>query len=172
MGLSYHAKGRVKYNIERFIKDVEALNLTVTSNTDSYKYLTKLKEKFDKTEEDYELNEEDVEELAYYMHRLREINDAELTGRKVFIITEKRMNVEKLLDSINEFFASNTFNNLPDLPRSDFSESGKCIAFERATAAGFHVLRGMEGVLRCIFQCIMISIFKKKFSRSIYSWIT
>lgn len=33
----------------------------------------------------------------------------------------------------------------------DFSEAGKCIAFERPTAAAFHLLRGTESELRELY---------------------
>ena len=42
---------------------------------------------------------------------------------------------------------SGTFDKLSELSKTDFTEAGKCIAFERYTAAAFHVLRGTEQAL-------------------------
>ena len=45
-------------------------------------------------------------------------------------------------------FPGGVFDKLPELTRYDFAEAGKCVAFERPTAAAFHLLRGTEGALR------------------------
>lgn len=34
----------------------------------------------------------------------------------------------------------------------DFVEGGTCLAFERPTAAAFHILRGTEGVLKIYYE--------------------
>jgi hypothetical protein len=39
------------------------------------------------------------------------------------------------------------YAKLPEVAQYDFGEAGKCIAFERPTAAAFHLMRGTEGVL-------------------------
>jgi hypothetical protein len=47
------------------------------------------------------------------------------------------------------------FSFLPEITQYDLNEAGKCIAFERPTAAAFHLLRGIEAVLR-LFYCTLI----------------
>ena len=49
---------------------------------------------------------------------------------------------------MSSLFAPNVLNSLPPIAQFDFGEAGKCIAFERPTAAAFHILRATEGVLR------------------------
>src|SRR5258706_16076864 len=44
---------------------------------------------------------------------------------------------------------------MPPIAKYDVEEAGKCIAFERPTAAAFHLLRGTESVLKD-FYCTMI----------------
>jgi hypothetical protein len=52
------------------------------------------------------------------------------------------------LENIGSLLAPGVYRKLPELARYDFAEAGKCIAFERPTAAAFHILRGTEGVLK------------------------
>jgi len=72
-----------------------------------------------------------------------------------FIVTDKRIDVEKLLDEVAGLFAPGTFAKLPEIAQYDFAESGKCIAFERPTAAAFHCLRATEAVLR-YYYCSLV----------------
>ena len=51
--------------------------------------------------------------------------------------------------------AKGVFEALPDISKYDFMEAGKCIAFERATAAAFYTMRGTEGVLRHYYCSII-----------------
>jgi hypothetical protein len=41
---------------------------------------------------------------------------------------------------------------LPVDARCDFDQAGKCVAFDLATAAGFHLVRGAESVLRGYYK--------------------
>ncbi len=81
--------------------------------------------------------------------------DAELKMRYTYLITPKRYDTKKLVDNIQELFAQNVFSRMPLLAKFDFSEAGKCIAFDLPTAAAFHILRGTEGVLR-FYYCSIV----------------
>lgn len=74
--------------------------------------------------------------------------DAELNIKNGFLIKEKRISTEKLINEIDSIFSIDTFLHLPDVARFDFMESGKCLAFDRNTASAFHSLRGTEDVLK------------------------
>lgn len=148
----YNGKSMVKHSLEMIITSVDELNLLVTANLRWFLDLKEYKEKFDEKNSDYLVTKEDVIEISSLMHNIKETIDAELQGRNVFVITEKRMKVTNLLDDIKKLFAQDVFINLPDLPRFDFNESGKCIAFERPTAGAFHILRGMEGIMRWLYD--------------------
>jgi len=74
--------------------------------------------------------------------------DAELNIKNAYLLNQKRISTEKLIDNISSIFSIDTFIHLPDIARFDFIESGKCLAFERNTASAFHALRGTEDVLK------------------------
>ena len=152
LGVPYHPKNFVKDSFEKLIRNIDELNLEVTSKVDWFREIKEYKERLDKTSSDFKLERKDVKKIFNLMNKIERVISAELQGRIVFVITEKRIKVEKLLDEIKDLFAQNIFNELPDLPRFDFKEGGKCIAFERSTAGAFHILRGMEGIVRWFFD--------------------
>jgi len=151
-GFPYHPKNLIKDSFERFIRNIDELNLEVTSKVKWFRELKEYKERLDKTPSDFILERKDANKISNLMDNLNSVISAELQGRIVYVITEKRIKVEKLLDEIKDLFAQNIFSELPDLPRFDFNEGGKCIAFERSTAGAFHILRGMEGIVRWFFD--------------------
>lgn len=73
---------------------------------------------------------------------------AEAKGIYAYVVTDKTIDVKKLLGDVGKLFRPNVFNSLPEIARYDFEEAGLCIAFERSTAAAFHILRATEAVLR------------------------
>src|SRR5712692_3802367 len=80
---------------------------------------------------------------------------AEAENRMTYVVTEKRLQVTKLLNAVAELFAPNVFEKLPDVAKYDFSEAGKCTAFERSTGAASHLLRGTEATLREFYSRIV-----------------
>ena len=47
------------------------------------------------------------------------------------------------------------FISLPEVAQHDSQECGRCIVFERPTAAAFHILRGTEAALRMFYLSIV-----------------
>lgn len=143
-------------NIERILKEMDDLGLTVTI-TASYK-LEEFQEKLlsEKVKEGRQLSSEECKELRDILSYIRHTMTAEARGKFAFVTTDKRYDVIKLLDDMAEVFAPKIYESLPDMAKFDFSEAGKCIVFERPTAAAFHILRGTE---------VLVRIYYKKFLR-------
>lgn len=80
--------------------------------------------------------------------------DAELNIKMGYLINEKRISTDKLIEEISSIFSKDTFLHLPDIARFDFAESGKCIAYERNTASAFHSLRGTEDTLKFYYTSL------------------
>lgn len=68
--------------------------------------------------------------------------------RYAYILSEKRLGLDRLQNKIGELFGDNVFEHLSELSKKDFTEAGKCLAFERYTASAFHILRATEEELR------------------------
>ncbi len=152
-GVPVHGKNFILDNIDDFLTKLSEFILPVTKRASSE--LQEFKEKLEKTISEHKLTPEEQVELREIMGNIRETLFAEAAGNFAFIVTDKRIDVDKLLYKMEELFAPNVFNLLPEVAKYDFNEAGKCIAFERSTAAAFHLLRGTEDVLKK-FYCFFI----------------
>lgn len=73
---------------------------------------------------------------------------AEAEGKAAYLITEKRLDKEKLVRKQSALLANGVWKSLPHICTSDFTSACKAIVFELPTAAAFHILRCTEGGLR------------------------
>lgn len=110
------------------------------------------------TENDALLTADQAASLRAIMNEVRPTLFAEAEGNVAYIVADKRLDVNKLLDDVGSLFGSGVFSSMNAIARLDFEEAGKCLAFERATAAAFHLMRGTESVLRDFY----FSVVKQK----------
>ena len=144
-------EGRIIYNIEQLFQYLEQLKLNVTARLAHGKLddlLTELKAKPHGTA----LSAAEANRLRESITLLRETLECEIEGTGAYTPTPKRLDLPRLLSDVSSLFAPNVFNSLPAIAQFDFAEAGKCIAFERSTAAAFHILRGTEDVLRFYYN--------------------
>ena len=160
-GRDIHGEALITGNIERFAENLEDLGLPVTQRA-SYK-LASLYESLLETEEDAKLTEAQAKELREAIRELRPTFAAEARGVYSYIVNEKRISIDKLVGSIEDVFSPETFDNFSDIAQYDFKEAGRCIAFERPTAAAFHLMRAVESILHPYY---------KKFIRPAQSGLT
>jgi len=133
-------------NVRKLLDQVEEFELHVTSRA-SWS-VRQLLADLEKLPGDHGITEDEAHRLRDAVERLRPTLMAEARGNVAFIVTDKRMDVRKLLDDVAGLFAPGVFSKLPEIAMHDFAECGKCVAFERPTAAAFHCLRATEAVLR------------------------
>ncbi len=148
-----HPNGGINDNIDRFIQFVKESEFEVTKNA-LYK-LEKIKKRLDDTPKDYILNKVDRVELFNIMEQLLFVIRAEGGLHYTFSISEKRIDINKLLFKVGSLFAKDVYDSLPFPIKGDFKEGGKCIAFELPTSAAFNILRGIEGLLRTLLKKIV-----------------
>ncbi len=149
-GRPLHGESFVLENIKRFLDTLETLEMHVTSRAS--KKLKVFYEKLSKKGEAAVLTSHDAEEMRELVKEVRGTFSAEAQGIYTYIVTEKRLSTEKLINDLKELFSPGTFSHLSDVAQYDFKEAGRCIAFERSTAASFHLLRGIEAILRQYFR--------------------
>jgi len=65
---------------------------------------------------------------------------------------QRAFSAHALVEKIEKCFPADAWFLICDTAKQEFEESGKCLALERYTGAGFHSLRGVECVIR---QCIV-----------------
>ncbi len=133
-------------NIKRALDALDELGLPVTKRAS-----TELQGFYNKHRNcrfDTQITSEQASELRDIVLTLRHTFNAEALGIFAYIVTDKRIDVDKLLDDIPALFSPRIFHLMPDMAQYDFKEAGKCIAYELSTAAAFHILRGTESTLR------------------------
>lgn len=70
---------------------------------------------------------------------------------RVFIVgleKQRALQPKTLIEEIEDAFSPDCWNRLSNVTKREIEESGKCLAFERYTAAGFHMLRALETEVR------------------------
>lgn len=145
-----HGKGRTINNIDLFLSSLDALGLNVTMRASEN--LSTIRSSLITKKRRGKLTLREARELQHTSTQLRDTFMAETKGIFVYTVTDKRLDLRKLLYGANDLFAPNVFDVCPEVARFDFEEAGKCIAFERPTAAAFHMLRGTEAVLRAYYR--------------------
>ncbi len=151
-GRLIHGKSFVLENIERFLTTLDELEFHVTRRASEK--LKAFHETLSKKGEHAELSKSEADELKTIIKEIRGTFSAEAKGIYTYIVTEKRLDTEKLLNHMEELFAPKIFDQLSNLAQYDFKEAGRCITFERSTAAAFHLMRGIESILRQYYQTI------------------
>ncbi len=147
---SVHLKNGLIANINRVIKFVEESEYKVTKN--ALQELKNMNEKLNNTPEDYTLDQEKRIEFFNIMERLLFVIRAEAKLHYTYSVSEKRIDINKLLFDVGSLFAIDVYDSLPFAIQQDFKEGGSCIAFELPTSAAFNILRGVEGLLRFLLK--------------------
>jgi hypothetical protein len=158
-GKTIFPEGAILDNIEHCLKCIgETLHLTVTeiAASELRHFRDSLSEIKDK---DSKLTAEQASKLSQICTKLRPTVDAELITRQAYVVTPKRYDTTKLIDDFPALMSPGVFASLSKISKYDLSEAGKCIAFERPTAAAFHLLRATESELRH-FYCTLIKTKK------------
>lgn len=141
-----HGKGYILANIESLFSRLEELDLRVTSRAADP--LRQFQEELLGTAADSKLTSTQATKLSTTIRDLRKTMEAELKGISAYTLSPKRLDTEKLTTDVASLFAPGVFASLTAVAQHDLSEAGKCIAFERSTAAAFHLMRATEEVLR------------------------
>ncbi len=132
---------------------VHSLNLPVT--TQASRELERVVSKLANYKPSALVNQALADEVQAIIERIDPTLDAELQLCRSFLLTPCRTNLEHLLKMPQELLAPGVFQGLPALVQFDFREAGRCIAFGLATAAAFHLMRTIEGLLR-EFYCFHV----------------
>jgi hypothetical protein len=152
-GEPIHGNAMILDNIDRFLSNLQKFGLKVTSRA-AYPLRT-IRDELAKTDQEHVLTTDESTRLRKIMTDLRRTLMAEASVILAYIVTDKRLDVNKLLQDMSSLLAPKVFDAMPDVARYDFSEAGKCIAYERPTAAAFHLLRGTESVFRNYYCSIV-----------------
>jgi hypothetical protein len=151
-----HGEGGILENVDLFLSSVRTFGLVVTAQVATAQGLVELRNHLCGLDPQATLSQHRAEQLRGLMETVCITLEAEIEGFESYVVSPKRIDVTMLMENVPELFAPGVFDQLPESARHDFAEAGKCIAFERPTAAAFHLWRGTETVLRH-FYCSLVS---------------
>ena len=150
-GRRIHGRPCILWNIEQFFSNLSDMKLTVTERV-AHAKLDKLIGDLRNANRDGALTSGQARLLGISILSIRDTLEAEIKGVGAYTPTPKRLDLNRLLENVGPLFSPHTYDSLPDIARFDFSEAGKCIAFECPTAAAFHILRATEACLRFYYN--------------------
>lgn len=139
--------------ITQFFEWLAELHLPVTQN--AAEPLTDIQAELQKLPLNATVDGSLAKRVQQACQRLDGSLNSELELRYAYVVTPKRFDLEHLLDSPQQLLATSTWEQLPPLVKFDFSQAARCIAFGVPTAAVFHLMRSVEGMLRHYYCSIV-----------------
>lgn len=139
--------GGIRPNLENLIQGLENFGFPVTRRA-AFNLEEFCREAFEGKQNEDTLSKEQVSEIRRLASALRPTFDAEAAGLSAYILTEKRYPLESLTADPWKLFAEHVKLRLADVAVLDIEEAAKCIAFQRSTAAAFHLMRATESTLK------------------------
>jgi len=146
VGVTIHGSGFILGNLEALFKKLSDLDLRVTIRAAGD--LLELHAELKATPAGSKLDAAQANKLNATVKALRQTLEAELKGMNAYVVSPKRIEVDRLVGEPASLFAPDIFSNLSDIARYYITEAARCIAFERPTAAAFHLMRATEETLR------------------------
>lgn len=98
-----------------------------------------------------------------YASRLMMLLDADLAHQPVYCVFPKRAyDIQILTSDATQIFSAKVQAALTEEERYNIREAGRCLAFEVATAAGFHLFRALDSILQRYVRTVKGSLPKNK----------
>lgn len=151
-GTAIHPDGMVLDCLNTVFSRLDSLELSVSLETLAAERLSKLRNELKESDPTATFTAQQSRTLHREIDNLRLTLEAELRGIEAFVISPKRLDVKKILGDVPALFAPNVFESLSSVAQYDITEAARCIAFERPTAAAFHLMRATEDVLRDLYR--------------------
>jgi hypothetical protein len=145
-GVPVHGQSFILDNLEGVLKRLEELGLQVTIRAAGE--LRDVQTALQQLPEGARLTVEQATRLSSTVRALRQTLTAELKGLNAYVVSPKRLDVDRLVNDVAALLAPGVFSALTPVAQYDLTEAAKCIAFERPTAAAFHLMRATEEMLR------------------------
>lgn len=139
--------------IREFLDYLRELDLKVTEGA-AFE-LTKILEEIKQLSEHAVVSQQLADKVITGCDKLDATLDSELQLRSAYILNPKRFDVDQLTNKAWTLLSQQSSELLPTICRFDFIRGCQCIAFAQPTAAAFHLMRCLEGMLRH-YYCALI----------------
>jgi hypothetical protein len=165
-GARINGNGYVRDNLDAFLKSLKTLDLPVCEGLARTQGLTDLSPDLG-TGKDAVLTAEQADAIQDAITVIRPALNVEASKRKAFIVSPKRWDVDRLLQAPSSMLGPGVFAQLDELAQFDFEEACRCLAFQRASAAAFHMMRCIEGMLRMLYCSV---VMRKRLAKKDQTW--
>jgi len=106
---------------------------------------------------EYELSWQDVYPIKNSLREFQIVWQTELGKMDTYYISQKGIySTSDLIERADNVLPIEIADTLPEPIRFDLRQAGRCLAFDLATAAAFHIMRALEGVLRDFYCPIFL----------------
>lgn len=106
------------------------------------------KEESEKIDMEREVTYSDLYSIQDGVREFETVFSAEVQNMALYFVSKKAIyDTNDLIAHADNLFPENVQKQMGNQSRQDIKEAGKCLAFDLATAAGFHITRAVEGVL-------------------------
>jgi hypothetical protein len=102
----------------------------------------------------YQITPLDVFSVTDSLHEFETVLRAELSNADCYYVTRKAGYDTKLLVMNAEQIFPNDLSVKVSEAAADIREAGRCLGYEASTAAGFHIMRALEGVVRKYWDAV------------------
>jgi hypothetical protein len=136
---SVHENNYVLDNIDRFFANLDKFELPVTQCA-AYE-LRQFRDELTQSDTDHRLSAGEASELRKIMSDVRKTLFAEAEGNIAFIVTDKRIDVNKLLSDVPALMAPDIFDALPDIAQCDFIELLSVTSSKQGSVSHLNVLQ-------------------------------
>jgi hypothetical protein len=98
---------------------------------------------------EYVLSFQDAYPIINSLREFQIVLQTELGRMDTYFISQKGIySTSDLIERADNVLPVEIIKVLSESIRSDIKQAGRCLAFDLATATGFHIMRALEGVLR------------------------
>jgi hypothetical protein len=109
------------------------------------------------------LRDDEVRELKRRTEEFEHVLGVALDGLETYYVSQKAIyDTTALIERPEEIIPKLIRDRLPAETLFDIKQAGKCIAFDIPTAAGIHVIRAVESVIRIYYEKVIGNLPKRR----------
>lgn len=135
-------------SLKGLIENFDRLVLPVTKKVASR--LIELTDELDGSKDDI-IGEIAWRKIKLELDKIDPALDAELQLRKAYVLTEKRFELDKLLNKPGDLLGGGLFDKLASVTARDYRLACRQIALNQSTSAAFHLMRALESEVKVLY---------------------
>ncbi len=109
----------------------------------------------DKKSKNQAIEDYEISTIWHWLGQFETVMAAVLQEQLTYIVSQvSGYSMQLLVKKAEVNLQQDTTGAIPDHAKKDFREAGRCLAFELSTAAGIHLMRATESVLRKYYKLV------------------